>query len=212
MFIGLFRIKLSPKNTFLSLTLVTLFYCIVLHAEFLWRSLWWFKSCSFRLRHRVVCGRKLMFRGTWRWEQHCSPNVGILPQHYTVSQVEDGGSKVLRDAGILPYEGESKSFRTGRLERELQMVHLSATRCSCGAILWVGIVSFAAITLCVASQRVFIVVSVYFVIDSVRKLLDTPSYNQHGNKRRRQRQRCPFYRHEILSSLSLKMVTWKTEK
>jgi hypothetical protein len=37
-------------------------------------------------------------------------------------------------------------------------------------------VSFATITLCVASQRVFIVVSVYFVIDSVRKLLDTPSY------------------------------------
>jgi hypothetical protein len=36
-------------------------------------------------------------------------------------------------------------------------------------------VSFAAITLCVASQRVFIVV-VYFVVDSVRKLLDTPSY------------------------------------
>jgi hypothetical protein len=31
-------------------------------------------------------------------------------------------------------------------------------------------------TLCVAS-RVFIVVSVYFVIDSVRELLDTPSYN-----------------------------------
>jgi hypothetical protein len=36
-------------------------------------------------------------------------------------------------------------------------------------------VSFVAITLCVASQRVFINV-VYFVIDSVRKLLDTPSY------------------------------------
>jgi hypothetical protein len=35
-------------------------------------------------------------------------------------------------------------------------------------------VSFAAITLCVASQRVFIVV--YSVIDSVRKLLDIPSY------------------------------------
>jgi len=32
------------------------------------------------------------------------------------------------------------------------------------------------ITLCVASQRVFIAVSIYFVIDSVRKLLDTPSY------------------------------------
>jgi hypothetical protein len=37
-------------------------------------------------------------------------------------------------------------------------------------------VSFAVITLCVASQRVIIVV-VYFVIDSVRKLLDTPSYS-----------------------------------
>jgi hypothetical protein len=37
-------------------------------------------------------------------------------------------------------------------------------------------VSCAVITFCVASQRVFIVVSMYFVIDSVRKLLDTPSY------------------------------------
>jgi hypothetical protein len=38
-------------------------------------------------------------------------------------------------------------------------------------------VSFAAITLCVASVLVFIVIIVYFVMDSVRKLLDTPSYN-----------------------------------
>jgi len=38
-------------------------------------------------------------------------------------------------------------------------------------------VNFAAITLCVASQRVFVVVVVVdFVIDSVRKRLDTPSY------------------------------------
>jgi hypothetical protein len=73
-------------------------------------------------------------------------------------------------------EGVSKSFQTSRLERELQMIQLSATRCSCIAILWVSLVSFAVITLCVASQRVFIVVSVYFVIDSVRKLLDTLSY------------------------------------
>jgi hypothetical protein len=36
-------------------------------------------------------------------------------------------------------------------------------------------VSFAAITLRFAYQRVFIVVVVHFVIDSVRKLLDTPS-------------------------------------
>jgi hypothetical protein len=39
----------------------------------------------------------------------------------------------------------------------------SATRCSCIAILWVSLVSFAAITLCVAFQRVLIV-SIYFVM------------------------------------------------
>jgi hypothetical protein len=75
------------------------------------------------------------------------------------------------------YEGVSKSFRTGLLEWELQMVQVSATRCSCIAILWVSLMSFAAITLCVVSQRVFIVVSVYFVIISARKLLDIPSYD-----------------------------------
>jgi hypothetical protein len=41
-------------------------------------------------------------------------------------------------------------------------------------------VRFAAITICVASQRVFVVVVVvvvvvYFVIDTVRKLLGIPS-------------------------------------
>jgi hypothetical protein len=74
------------------------------------------------------------------------------------------------------YDGITKSFRTGRLERELQMVQLSATRCSRIIILCISLVSFAAITLCAASQRVFIIV-VYFVIGSVRKILDTPSYS-----------------------------------
>jgi hypothetical protein len=69
-------------------------------------------------------------------------------------------------------EGVSKSFRTGRLAREMQMIQLSATRCSCVGVLWASLVSFASITLCVASHPVFVV---YFVIDSVRKLLDTPS-------------------------------------
>jgi hypothetical protein len=40
--------------------------------------------------------------------------------------------------------------------------------------------SFAAITLCVASQREFVVVVVYFVIYPVRKLLNTPSYLKGG--------------------------------
>jgi hypothetical protein len=37
-------------------------------------------------------------------------------------------------------------------------------------------VSFASTTLCVASQQVIPQVSIYFVVDLVRKLLDTPSY------------------------------------
>jgi hypothetical protein len=86
------------------------------------------------------------------------------------------GARSLPREVVGSNEGVSKSFRTGRLERELQMVQLSATGCSCIATLWVSLVSFAAITLSVASQRVFIVV--YFVIDSVRKLLDTHSYSE----------------------------------
>jgi hypothetical protein len=66
----------------------------------------------------------------------------------------------------LFYEGVTKSFRTGSLERKLQILHLSATRCSCITILWVSLASFAAISLYIASQRMFIVVSVYFVIES----------------------------------------------
>jgi hypothetical protein len=74
------------------------------------------------------------------------------------------------------YEGVSKSFQTGHLEQELQMIQLSATGCSCIAILWVSLMSHVAITLCVASQKVVVV---YFVINSVQKLLDTCSYDQH---------------------------------
>jgi hypothetical protein len=43
------------------------------------------------------------------------------------------------------------------------MVQLSATRWSCIAILWVNLVSFVAITRCVAFQRVIPKVSAYFV-------------------------------------------------
>jgi hypothetical protein len=73
------------------------------------------------------------------------------------------------------HESVFESFRTGRLERELKIVQLSATRCSYIAVLLVSLVSFAAITICVASQQVLIVV-VCFVIDSVRRFMDTPPY------------------------------------
>jgi len=66
----------------------------------------------------------------------------------------DWGSRVqsLSSNGSIPvlyyvvlcrerYEGVSRSSRTGRLGRELQMVQLSAPSCSCVAILWVILVS-----------------------------------------------------------------------
>jgi hypothetical protein len=59
------------------------------------------------------------------------------------------------------------------------MVQLSATGCSCINIFSVSLVSFATITLCVASQQVFIVI-VCFIIDSIQKLLDTLSYSVKG--------------------------------
>jgi hypothetical protein len=42
---------------------------------------------------------------------------------------------VSKSSGGISYEDVSESFQTGRLERELQMVQLSAIRCSCIAIL-----------------------------------------------------------------------------
>jgi len=59
-----------------------------------------------------------------------------------------------RREGEWKYESVSKSFPTGRLERKLQTEQLSATRCGCIAIMRVSLVSFAAITLFIASQRV----------------------------------------------------------
>jgi hypothetical protein len=51
-----------------------------------------------------------------------------------------------------------QKFPDWPLGARLQMVQLSATRCSCIAILRVSLVSFVAITFCVASQRAFVVV------------------------------------------------------
>jgi hypothetical protein len=82
---------------------------------------------------------------------------------------------------VWPYKGVSRRFQTGCLEQELQMVQLSATRCSCIAIMWASLVSFSTKTLCVACQWVFIVaIVVCLIIDSIRKLLDTPFYLLNG--------------------------------
>jgi hypothetical protein len=52
--------------------------------------------------------------------------------HLITSQVK---CVIKKSIFYVMYEDVSKSFRTGRLERELQMVQLSATRYNCIAIL-----------------------------------------------------------------------------
>jgi hypothetical protein len=86
----------------------------------------------------------------------CRQDMHNLRDYLKANQKQLHTSRVINQSS---YEGVTKSFRTGRLERELQMIQLSTTRYSCIAILWVSLVSFAAITLCVASQTVFIFIS-----------------------------------------------------
>jgi hypothetical protein len=88
-------------------------------------------------------------------QNHDNANVRIIGR----KEGQRRKHKRLKFCGGQAHEGVSKSFRTGRLEWELQMVQLSATRRNCITILWVSLVSFATITFCVASQRMFISLS-----------------------------------------------------
>jgi hypothetical protein len=111
---------------------------------------------------------------TWyacNWDMQCALHTSFFHNRRTVLLWGDikGHStdctlsvRITGTENIAGHEGVTKSFRTGLLERELQIVKFSPTSCSCVAIFWVSLVSFAAITLCVTSQRVFIVISVYF--------------------------------------------------
>jgi hypothetical protein len=125
-----------------------------------------------------------------------------------------------KETGFLyrDIRGCIKSFRTGHLERELQMVQLSATRCICIAIFWVSLASFAAITLCVASQRVFIVVSVYFIMSQSGNFWIHPrtrwigiflttrisGFISDGNFQPYKCQNCPFWRWSHWHSYTVK--------
>jgi hypothetical protein len=104
----------------------------------------------------------LVLRDIWR------PDLSNYPPKVVLN------IKIISNNHVI-YECVSKSFRTGRLERELQMIQLPATRCSCIAILWVNLVSFAAKPFVLLLNECLLLLSIYFVIDSVRKLLDTSS-------------------------------------
>jgi hypothetical protein len=94
------------------------------------------------------------------WIFHCAPYLNITLKFFTAVKIQVKIFTLKLEVASPPkrwyptenYEGVSKSFRTGRLERELKMVQLSVTRWSCIAILWVSLVNFAAITLYVAFQ------------------------------------------------------------
>jgi hypothetical protein len=111
--------------------------------------------------------------GLTEYETHFYPLLSDLPENWAITASWILIKKIRSEPWLsfLLYKGVSKSFRTGRLERELQIVHLSATTYSCIAISWVSLLSFAANTLCL-----LVIVVVYFVIESVRKLSDTSSY------------------------------------
>jgi hypothetical protein len=132
--------------------------------------------------HRHIQGRRDRFEidacRSWHGKvslwfafyQRCR-NVAFMHAQWSEDELGDKVKRPWRsircwieDNVTKTYECVSKCFRTGRLERELQMVQLSVPRCSCIAILWVSLVSFAAITLSVAFQLVFNIVVFYFVM------------------------------------------------
>jgi hypothetical protein len=107
----------------------------------------------------------------------CSENLILLVQSNSCFARSLKGSlyilsKVTHCKGIAKwsktYEVVSKSFRTGRLEREQQMIQLSAT----------SLVSFATVTLSVASQRVFIVVVYFVMTQSGNFWIHAPKFRQ----------------------------------
>jgi len=73
----------------------------------------------------IISGQRI-----WEWE---GMSYAVFPVWSTLSL-----RPIMIYSPDLQYASVSKSFRTGRLERELQVVQLSATRCRCIAILWVS--------------------------------------------------------------------------
>jgi len=67
-----------------------------------------------------------------------TPIFGLPAYHFLCGLRFKETFKVLRHLSHFPdvqYDCVSKSFRTGYLERELQVIKLSATRCDCITIL-----------------------------------------------------------------------------
>jgi len=79
-------------------------------------ALWHIRKCSFR----------------WGGEQGQSESVHCEARFEVTTAVK---IQVKVFWVVTPKKGVSKCFWTGHLEQELQMVQLSATRCSCIAIL-----------------------------------------------------------------------------
>jgi hypothetical protein len=121
------------------------FLISLIHATCLWMYIAKLKGCKMYL--------KRILRKYVRWTELGSLLCGLLFQQwlstefYTVTKFMVTTRAYPKVSGLAAWG------------QELHMIQLSATRCSCIAILWVNLVSCATITLCVASQRLFIVIS-----------------------------------------------------
>jgi hypothetical protein len=94
-------------------------------------------GCEIWSLRRMLRPKREEVAGGWRRLHNELHNVYNSPKIIRVDEDEVGGACSTHgtDEECIQYEGVSKSFWTGRLERELQMVQLSATGCSCITIL-----------------------------------------------------------------------------
>jgi len=78
----------------------------------------------------IICFFNLILNG-----QQLSPESWWRLPKSTSSEAPKSSYLLSEFIRVYRYEGVTISFRNGRLDRELQIVQLSATRCSCIAIL-----------------------------------------------------------------------------
>jgi hypothetical protein len=148
----------SCQRVFLSHTFSAMFVT----ARSFWKIMIFLAVCADDSNRYVIKFTDFMIqRFPWVVDYHSADYEILLKVHHCNNRRFPHITSIEK---IITYECVSTSFRTGRLVRELQMVQLSVIRCSCIGILWVSLVGFAAITLCVASQRAFIVVVVVVII------------------------------------------------
>jgi hypothetical protein len=105
-----------------------------------------------------ILNTKLRIRFNSHFYHQCKTHKKRKMLHFSHNKLWRQGLPVMHCSftKYILYEGVSKSYRSGRLERELQMVQFSANRFSCITALWVSLVSFTRHNpLCCFSMSVY---------------------------------------------------------